>query len=182
MKFPERLETKRLVLRRYRMSDINNFYQLLKNKHIIENFNLKPKLQNFENVRSLFSSLLNVHNSSYPTFALAICNKLNDDFLGTCGLKSLKNGSEMECFCALLPSFWGFGFAIEAMLKLLEFAFTVLKSQKILIHMPPNNSRAWKVAERVGMKYMGHVPHYDSDMRTMLFSIEKKEYEAQRFY
>ncbi|KKM92584.1 hypothetical protein LCGC14_1217030 [marine sediment metagenome] len=182
MKFPERLETKRLVLRRYRESDINNFYQLLQNKQIIENFNLKPKLQDFEEVRSLFSSFLNIQNSSDTIFALAICNKLNDDFLGTCGLKSIKINTEMACFYAILPSFQDFGFAIEAMLKLLEYAFEVLKSQKIIIHILSTNSRSWKVAERIGMKYLGHVPHFDSDMRAMLFSIEKKEYEAQRFY
>ena len=111
-----------------------------------------------------------------------ICNKENEDFIGTCGLKSLGDNETVECFYALLPEYRGNGFAIESMLKLLGFSFEELKISKIVIYVHPNNTRAWKVAERIGMKYMGHIQLINFVPKAMLFSIEKKEYEAQHLY
>ena len=112
--------------------------------------------------------------------SLVISKKDTEDFVGTCGLKFHPNS--VEFFYILHPLYHGNGFAIEAMRKLLTYAFEKLELQKILIHIHPYNTRAWKVAERIGLKYMGQVTHKDFIPNAMLFSIEKKEYESQIFY
>ena len=150
MKIPERLETKRLILRPYSEEDINEF--------------------------------LDSYKFSDPGFSLVISNKQNDTYLGTCGLNLIKNSKCVGCVCALLPEFRGNGFAIEAMLKLIEYAFLKLEIPKIIAHIHPDNTHGWKVAERIGMKYMGHVQHNSFIPKAMLLTIKKEEYIAQRSY
>jgi len=182
MKVPERLETKRLVLRSYVEEDINLFLNLIKNDTVNKNLNLRSNQQTHKGIKSLFSSILNSYDIIDPIFALAIINKENKNYIGTCGLISLRESTTVECFYALLPLYRGNGFAIESMLKLLEYSFEELKILKIVIFIHPNNTRAWKVAERIGMKYMGHIKHNNIVPKAMLFSIEEKEYKMQRFH
>ncbi len=181
MKVPERLETRRLILRPYIDNDFKSFSLLLKDESVSKNQYLTPNQHISKGEKSLFSSIINSYNSPEPFFALVICNKENEDFIGTCGIKSLEDGT-VECFYALLPEYRRNGFAIESMLKLLEFSFEELKILKIVIFIHPNNTRAWKVAERVGMKYMGHIKHNNIVPKAMLFSIEEIEYKVQRFH
>jgi len=150
MKIPERLETKRLILRQYTKEDINDF---LKSYKVAE-----------------------------PGFSLVISSKLNDTYLGTCGLNPIKDSRNVSCVYALLPEFRHNGFAIEALLKLLEYAFIELELPKIITYIIPNNTDGWKVAERVGMKYMGQIQHNSSIQKVMLFIIEKEDYILQRSY
>jgi RimJ/RimL family protein N-acetyltransferase len=150
MKIPERLETKRLILRPYTKEDINKF------------------LDSYKILGSGFS--------------LVISNKDNDSYSGTCGIIPNRDNRSVGCVYALLPEFRGNGFAIEAMLKLIEYAFNKLEVPKITAHIHSDNSDGWKVAERIGMKYMGHVQHDCFMSKTMLFTIKKEEFEVQRSY
>ncbi|MFX1377361.1 MAG: GNAT family N-acetyltransferase [Promethearchaeota archaeon] len=182
MKALERLETKRLILRAYIDSDIKSFSLLIRDELISNPHYAMKDQQTLKDEKLLFSSIINSHYSSKPVFVWAICEKEDEVFIGTCGLKSLVDNLGFECFYALLPRYRGNGFAIEAMLKVLEFSFRDLKIAKIIINIHPNNTRAWKVAERIGMKYMGHIKYKNINSNAMLFSIEEKEYKAQRFY
>jgi len=182
MKAPERLETRRLVLRPYIDNDFKSFSLLMKDESVSRNQYLTLDQQTSKGKKSLLSSIINFYNSPEPIFALAICNKENEDFIGTCGLKSLGDNETVECFYALLPEYRGNGFAIESMLKLLGFSFEELKISKIVIYVHPNNTRAWKVAERIGMKYMGQIKHKNIIPKAMLFSIEEREYKSQRLH
>lgn len=182
MKAPKRLETRRLVLRPYIDNDFKRFSLLMKNESVPKNHYLTPDQQTLKGEKSFFLSIINSYNSPEPILAWAICNKESEVFIGTCGLKYLEDNDTAECFYALLPEYRRNGFAIESMLKLLEFSFKALKIPKIVICVHPNNTRAWKVAERIGLKYMGHIKHKKIVPKAMLFSIEKKEYEAQHQY
>ena len=182
MKAPERLKTRRLILRPYIENDFKSFSLLMRNESVSKHRNLTPPQQTSKGEKSLFSSIINSYNSPAPIFALVICNKENEDFIGTCGLKSLGDKGTVECFYSLLPEYRRNGFAIESMLKLLEYSFEELKILKIVIFIHPNNTRAWKVAERIGMKYMGHIKHNNIVPKAMLFSIEEKEYKMRSFH
>jgi RimJ/RimL family protein N-acetyltransferase len=182
MKIPEELETRRLILRPYIDRDFNSFSLLLKDQSVLKNLYLVPERQTSKGNESIFSSIIESYNSTEPLFALAICIKDNEVFIGTCGLIFSEINGITECFYALLPEYRRNGFAIESMLRLLEFSFGELKIPKIVVYMHPNNTRAWKVAERIGMKYLGHAKHKNILPKAMLFSIEKEEYDAQHQY
>jgi len=150
MKVPERLETKRLILRPYSEEEVDEF--------------------------------LDSYKIAEPGFSLVISTKEDETYLGTCGINPIRNSKNVSCLFALLPEIRGNGFAIEAMLKLLEYAFIKLKIPKIVAHIHPENTHGWKVAERIGMKYMGHVQHNEFIPKAMLFTIKYEEYDLQRAY
>ncbi|MFW9897262.1 MAG: GNAT family N-acetyltransferase [Candidatus Thorarchaeota archaeon] len=114
--------------------------------------------------------------------SLVISSKENELVLGTCGLYLIENGISIGCVYALLPEFRGNGYAIEAMQTLIEYAFTKLEFSTIIAYIHPNNTDGWKVAERIGMKYLGDVKHKDFSPRAMFFTIKKAEFLAQRCY
>ena len=182
MKIPERLETKRLVIRPYNEEYINEFVNFLNIEKDNVNFKLRSDLFMLNDPKSLFSSILNAVKLPTQIMALVISERDSRNFLGTCGLISSNEDSEVECFYALLPQYRGNGFAIEAMLKLFEFAFITLEIPKIVAYIHPSSFHPWKVAERIGMKYLGHIQLQRFISKAMFFSIERKEYETQRRY
>ena len=128
------------------------------------------------------NEFLDSYKIANPGFSLVISNKENDTYLGTCGLNPIRDNKNVGCLFALLPEFRGNGFAIEAMLKLMEYAFIKLKIPKIVAYIHPENIHGWKVAERIGMKYMGHVQHNEAIPKAMLFTIKYEEYDLQRVF
>lgn len=182
MKLPQKLETKRLVLRTFIKDDFKAFFNLISNEETIKSLYLSAQFKEIKKVQEIFDSLLNPYNSSESNFVLAIIDKENENFLGFCGFKDLDNNSDALTFYALLPEYRGYGYAIEFMKKLFEYAFLRLELPKIVALINPQYTKSWRVAERIGMKYMGHIKYKNFNPDPMFFTIEKEEFEAQRAY
>ena len=178
MILPSKLETKRLILRPFNKNDFEYFYDFMKNEDNTKFLNFTSDQKTSEGIKNLFNSVIN----SNPTFALVIAHKVSNLYLGSCGFSPLEKKDEIECYYTLLPHFWGNGYAIEAMKKLFDYAFSELYISKIIAYVTPGNIRGWKTAERVGMKYMGDIISKNSSQRAMLFNIEKREYDNQYHY
>lgn len=175
MKIPDTLETKRLILRRYTEDIYEDLYKLTQDEFIKNSL----KITN-AGYKSFLIVLLKSYVPSNLIISLVISKKETERFIGVCGLKF--HPGNVECFYILHPLYHGSGFAIEALRRLLFYSFEELGIQKIVTHIHPQNSHAWKVAERTGLKYMGQVKHKDFIPYAMLFSIEKNEFESQSFY
>ena len=67
------------------------------------------------------------------------------------------------------------------MKKLIDYAFSNLNISKVIAYINPEIPKSWKVAERIGMKYMGQKLLKEISSNVMYFSIEEREFEAQRF-
>jgi ribosomal-protein-alanine N-acetyltransferase len=182
MKIPERLETRRLELCPFKEENFSDFCDIINNEYCAKYLSSKSDQYFLEKAKSLFSSIISAYDSPHPLFTLKISPKENNDCIGACGLKLSTEGSDVECFYSLHQLYQGHGFAIEAMLKLLEYSFNVLNIPKIIIFLHPNNSKSWKVAERIGMKYMGQLQHKTIIPKAMLFTLKKEEYAIQRLY
>ena len=180
MASPIQLESKRLMLRSFDRDDFDVFSNLIKDEMVSENLKFIFKTKNEEEIEFFFKSLTNSFKTSNPIVALLIIKKDTGNSIGSCGLILLENKNEAICFYSLLPGYRGYGFAIEAMKKLIKYAFLKLKLFKLITFINPKSSKVWKVAERVGMKYMGQVQIIDISSRAMYFSIEKIEFEAQQ--
>ena len=182
MAHPNKLETKRLVLRPLTKDDFSVFSNLLKNNDVSNNLEFILKRKQVINIKNLFQSLMNTSNTSNPICTLLIINKETGDAIGSCGLLILEGSNEAECFYILLSEYRGSGYAIEAMKKLIEYGFSKLNLLKIIAYINPKEPPLWKVAERVGMKYLGHKQINAISSKAMYYSIEKNEFEAQRGY
>ncbi len=179
MNIPNILETKRLIIRPYKKIDYNSFISFMIDEAATKFLNFTDKQKTPEGAETLIQSIINSYNTQNSVFALAIAQKDSGIYVGSCGLSPIENDNEVECFYALLPQFWGNGYAIESVKKLFKYAFTELNLSKIVAYINPGNTRSWKTAERVGMKYLGQIRPKNLSSETMFFSIERNEFEDQ---
>jgi RimJ/RimL family protein N-acetyltransferase len=182
MDLPKQIETKRLILRPFNRDDFEVFSKIINDSEVSKNIKFVLKSELINDINAVFQSIIDSYSTSEPAFALIILNKESSTRIGICGLIPLENINNVECFYALLSRYRGQGFAIEAMKKLIEYAFSKLNLIKITAFINPKDSRLWKVAERIGMKYMGHIQSNNINSKAMVFTIEKSEYEIQSFY
>ncbi|MFX0105613.1 MAG: GNAT family N-acetyltransferase [Candidatus Hodarchaeota archaeon] len=175
------LESKRLILRPFTQGTFEVFSNIINDAQVSKNLKFVLKTEIGKNIEDLFHSIIKSYSTSEQMVALEIIIKGNGEPIGLCGLIPLKDKKIVECFYALLPRFRGQGFAIEAMKKLIDYAFLNLNISKVIAILNPRNSKLWKVAERIGMKYLGHIQLKEILSKAMYFSIEKTEFEAQKF-
>jgi RimJ/RimL family protein N-acetyltransferase len=182
MNLLQKIITKRLILKLVNQNNFEVFTKIIEDPDVIKNLKFISKEGSEMNVKDLFMSILESYNSNTPIIALIIFNKESGNYIGSCGLLPSEDDNSAECFYTLIPQYRGQGFAIEAMKKLIKYAFTELHFKRITLSIHPTNSKGWKVAERVGMKYLGHVSVKDISSKMMYFSMEKSEFEAQGEY
>jgi len=182
MKFPNKLETKRLTLEPFKLDDVDIFLRFIENTNCVGIFNTILSNMDSDDSKAFFTSITNSYTTLNPKLAFKICLKEDERGIGSCGLKNLDNETGAICYYMLLPEYHSNGYAIEALVKLFKYAFSVLEIPKIVTYLDSKSPRAWRVAERVGMKYMGQVRYRDYFPNLMYFIIEKKEFEDQRNY
>ncbi|GAG81547.1 unnamed protein product [marine sediment metagenome] len=130
----------------------------------------------------LFKAIIGSYQNQEVIISYALILKSNGEFLGFCGLVTLEDNMQMECYYFLLPKYWGNVYAIESLRKVFEYSFSELKLDKIVANIDQGNTRGWKVAERSGMKYMGDVILEGATTKSMYFSINKSDYFNQLQY
>ena len=180
MDLPKTIETKRLILRLLNKDDFEFFLRIIEDKSVSENLNYIDQNVDLKRPEFLFKSIISSFETSNPILSLIIINKVTNDHIGSCGLRFLTNKKEAICFYYLIPLYRGSGYAIESMKKLMEYGFLKMDLSKISIFLNPKSKAVWKVAERTGMKYMGHVEIRGVHPKAMYFSIEKDEFNAQQ--
>jgi len=152
------IETKRLFIKQINQME---FYKSTNELQKFEDYT-DPKIFSPDNLKS--------------RLIFSLTQKVSDQLLGFIFLKFLNTKSEMECYFILFPQYRGNGFAIEALKKSIEFAFSTLKIDSLLAFVSQDNKRGWLVAERSGMKYMGDTFIEQKNKKVMKFLINKNNF------
>ena len=106
----------------------------------------------------------------------AVIEKQSQRFAGWCGLWRLKETGETEIGYALLPEFWGRGYAAEAARAFLRYAFDELGRERVVAVAHPDNAASRGVMERVGMRYDYTGKFYGGDL--VHYTITRAEHAA----
>jgi len=89
-------------------------------------------------------------------FYWAVCNKVNGNVVGICGLRDYSQDHKtIEILYALLPKYWGQGIASEMIPKVVEFGFDSLDLNRIQATTGPRNVASTKVLLNNGFKLEG---------------------------
>ncbi|MFP9099132.1 GNAT family N-acetyltransferase [Flavobacterium sp. RHBU_24] len=101
--------------------------------------------------------------------------KDTDEFIGWTGLKLESSADSSKKFYdvgyQLLPKFWGRGYATEATLFFLDYAFNTLQAHEVNAYAHTTNAASIRVLEKCGLH---PVQQFASDGRDMVwFSIKK---------
>ena len=175
MKLPPVLKTERLTIRPFRQTDLEPFLEFMLDRIVTEYLNFSKYHKTKKGAIELFHSVLKSYDSPQPIIALVIAAKDTDVFVGSCGLAPLENHT-CECYYSLRPQFWRNGYATEAMSKLFEHAFRETELKEIRAYTSTANFRGSRVAERLGMKYMGITKYKETGLNGRLYIITNEDY------
>lgn len=143
------LESNRLIFKHWKDCDISLAYQLWNNQDVvryigIHETDIEPRY-NLE-----IKQDQQYHVSYWPMFL-----KETDEFIGCCGLRPYK-ANEYELGFHLLPNYWHKGYAYEAASTVIQYAFDVLKVQRLIAGHHPENNASQCLLTKLGFQYIGN--------------------------
>ncbi len=151
------LETNRLILRKFKESDLESFAKINSNKKVCK---FLPSIISKEESKEMIKRIID-HFDKYGFGFFAVQLKANNKFIGFIGIarvdyfeppfKSLES-PPIEIAWRLDEQYWNQGLATEGAKAVLDFAFKKLKLKEIVSFTTTNNLASKKVMEKIGMQ------------------------------
>lgn len=178
------LETERLILRNYRESDFNEYYQLKsdsKTMYYLQDIQLFTQEEANEDFHKVLSDMSNFDRKYY---FMHIELKDSHEQVGSVGYTVVNDtpvGKIVGAGYFIYPKFWGKGYTTEAFRKVLEFAFTDNNVYRVSTGCLAENIGSEKVMQKCCMiKEAEHIDYewHDGKMKTRLeYRLLKREWE-----
>lgn len=143
------LETKRLLLRAWRIEDAEAMFSYAKGEKVGPRAGWKPH----ENVAES-ESIIRMFIEEDETWA--IVRKEEDRPIGSVGLHKTREENVRELGYVLSEEYWGRGIMPEAAEAVLRFAFKELGLSKVTVGHFPFNMQSKRVIEKLGFSYTGY--------------------------
>lgn len=177
------IETERLLLRNYRESDIDDYYDYISSKDV------GPRIC-FEPYTSKESALERLKLETQKPLQFAITLKGEDRVIGSIELntpaegrfstidKRLVKGAKNVGFL-LSPKYWGRGIMPEAAKAVIKFAFETLNLKTLVASHVRANTQSGRVQDKVGFRVINVVENFrvwvDGKMTDSIERIMTKE-------
>lgn len=150
------INTKRLLIREFTLSDA---------KFILELVNTDGWLKfigdrNVHSIEDAENFIINGPLKSYETYgygAWIIEDRENQTALGICGFFKRDYLDWPDLGFALLPSFYGKGYMVEAAQACMEYALTYYEYENIYGITSLENNASIRVLEKVGLKFRENI-------------------------
>jgi RimJ/RimL family protein N-acetyltransferase len=142
-----KLETERLILRGFTPEDFEPFAALMADPEVARYIAPAP-MSRPDAWRSLATSIGHWTLRGYGTWAVE--RKSDGAFLGRVGMINPEGWPALEVGWTLAQQYWGKGYATEAALASIRYAFTTQAVDKIISCIDPDNIASQQVAMRVG--------------------------------
>jgi RimJ/RimL family protein N-acetyltransferase len=145
------LQTERLFLRPFALSDVDVLAPILGNPEVMR-FSLNGPL-NKEQVKEYLQKRILDHYEKYGYGMYAVLLKENSQLIGFVGLihQMIEGEEKVELGFRLDPAFWGKGYATEAAKVVVCWAFDQLGLDQIISIIDPQNTASLQVAARLQM-------------------------------
>lgn len=166
------VQTKRLLIRPFRIEDANALYELHRSPEVTR-YAGGTKDQS-ESHQALQNLVRKVETTGFG--ALALQELEGKDVIGWCGIQPMRDFDEFEVTYALRADKWGKGLAYEAASAMLTKAFDELGLTRIYGLVFPQNKRSIRVLEKLGMNFIKQ--HFDATTQkdALLYSIGQAEF------
>jgi ribosomal-protein-alanine N-acetyltransferase len=180
----ETIESKRLILRDFRIEDWKAVHEYAKDPRAVAHLPWGPNSvdQTIEFVRK---TIEDAARPNRRTFELAIVLRDEDRLIGGTGLRlSGTPNRDAGMVYVVHPAFWGRGIASETASAIIEFGFRKCGLHRIWAECDPANAASARVLEKVGMIREGLLRQhkwYKEDWRdSYLYSILYPEWKLAR--
>ena len=147
------LETKRLLLRRQVVTDLDDLWALYCDPEITKYIPDAPHTR--EQAREELEWHRNGHPRNPDLGLWATVHKESGKFIGRCGLLPWDIGEQQEVEVAytIAREYWGQGLATEAAQAILNYGFEKLHLTRLVSLIEPENIASQRVAEKIGMAF-----------------------------
>jgi [ribosomal protein S5]-alanine N-acetyltransferase len=163
------IETERLILRKFTTEDAPFMLKLLNTPAWLRFIGDR----NVHTVEEAKQFLLNGYLKSYEThgfgFYLAM-EKTTQNPIGMCGLVKRNTLEDVDIGFAFLPDFVGKGYGFEAASATLNYAENVLKLEKVIAIVDPENVVSIALIKKIGLQFERMVRLSADDIELMLFT------------
>lgn len=167
------LESKRLGLRPIGPEDKENLFRLDSDSRVMRY--IGPVKTDLEQMQRVIDYLADYSTKNPGLGLFAAIAKDSDDFIGWFELAHLDKTTEIELGYRLLPEYWGRGYASEGSAILRDYAFGVLKLDRIVGITHHDNLASQRVLQKTGLRYEKGAHHYNLDVK--YFALNRKEYK-----
>lgn len=165
------IETKRLILRPWRIEDAEDLYEYAKDPQIGPIAGWPPHTS-VDNSREIIEAVLMAPET------YAVCLKADGKPIGSIGLMFAAQSNiglaedEAEIGYWIGVPFWGQGLIPEAVRELMRYAFEDLGMTKLWCGYFDGNEKSWRVQEKCGFEYQ----RTEYDVTTPLMDEKRTEH------
>jgi len=170
----ESIETKRYILREINKSDEKEVFEILSDKEVIKNLNMKIH-ESIEDTRKMIQDYLNEmeKGNKYP---FVIIDKDTKEFIGVFLIKlDLYDANCFEFTVYIKRSFWNKGIYTEVLEYMIKFAFENIKTENFRGFVMEKNIASSRVLEKCNFKLekIFEIPNIDGKIKSYLLTREE---------
>ncbi|WP_452226537.1 GNAT family N-acetyltransferase [Lacinutrix cladophorae] len=172
------IETKRLLLRELRLTDLDGMFALDSDPDVHKYLGNKPVKTIDESKKILESVLAQYKERGIGRFA--VIEKASGDFVGWSGLR-LNTEYNMNGFTKyydvgyrLIKQYWGKGYATESGKAAIDYAFKVLKLSEIYATTEIGNQASHNALLKIGLHYIEDFYFEQEQMNLRWYKLENK--------
>lgn len=178
MGFPK-LETERLLLRELTLLDAEAMFHYFSKESVIRYFGM----DSFENIEQAKTTIqtFRKRNEEGSVFRWGIEKKGTDQLIGTCGFHLInKHHKRAEIGYELDDTYWGQGYATEALQAMLAYGFETLHLIRIAAVVYIENEASRNLLKKAGFQEEGLLRKYmiqnDVAHDTVVYSLLKEDW------
>jgi ribosomal-protein-alanine N-acetyltransferase len=147
------LETPRLTLRPFRLSDADAFFSIFGDPEVFRHTARSKTLADVEAARAWLAREAPLALArGFGHWALL--ERSDGQLIGSCGLGAVPDSRDLELGFTIAPSRWGRGYASEIALACARHGLERLRAPRIVSLTSPTNLAAQRVLEKIGMRYL----------------------------
>lgn len=160
----ESIKTKRLILRPFMMSDLNDFYEYAKVPGVGEKAGW-PHHTSIEESKVILEMFI----KKQETFAIVL--KDANKVIGSVGLHERafdefdNQFKQRELGYVLSKDYWGQGLMSEAVKAVIDYAFVTLKLDRLTVSHFVENAPSKRVIEKAGFTFVKQGKYYASQLK-----------------
>lgn len=167
------LETERLILRHYKSSDLERYYEMMADPDVTRYLLSGKPMSRHEAWRSIATMAGHWMLNGFGQWALE--DKSSGLFVGRAGFLKPEGWPAIEAGWTLHRDSWGKGYATEAAKAVIHYGFEVMNLDRIISLIQPDNQVSIKVAERIGESFSKTLTLFD--IEALEYAIDRETYE-----
>ena len=149
------IETKRLILRRFRLEDAEDMYNNWASDPEVSKFLTWPPHESVDFTRELLKGWIEEYeDGSYFNWVME--NKETGHAIGNISVVQFKEKAQAaEIGFCMSRAYWGQGYMPEALTAVMDYLFDVVGLNRVAACHDSNNPKSGRVMEKAGMKLEG---------------------------